>query len=148
MVSKLVLLGILLLITKSNTIDVSESNVLKVFEKDHLNETDVVKPNSTFGNESILKSGENVFVKIIVPNDLMPKQNSNDVNCKQIFRCKNDYNIHVMYRYYSRAFQIILLILFGIEMKLTKIKAVLRNPIGPGIASFCCWILAPLVSET
>lgn len=150
MVPKLVLLHflrILLLIFSSNAIDGSESNVLEVFRKDYVNETDKVKHNETFGKESILKNDENVFLKVIVPNDLKPKKNSSDVNCKQIFRCENGFNIHAMYRYYNRAFQVILLVLFGIEMKLTKIKAILRNPIGPGIASFSCWILAPLVSE-
>lgn len=142
MVAKLVLLhvlGILLLITKTNAITVSETSVLEVTRKDHVNLTDEARQNETFVEEITIKSSESVS------ENSMPKQNGS-AECKQIFYCESRYNIHVIYTYYNRGFQVILLILFGIELKLTKIKAVFRNPIGPGIASFCCWILAPLVS--
>ncbi|XP_055299144.1 uncharacterized protein LOC129566871 [Sitodiplosis mosellana] len=143
MVTKLVLLhflGIFLLITKSNAITVSEANVLQIFGEDHLNDTREIEQNETYVGEMFLKSDENVFV----PSDLKPKQNASDANCNQIFRCDSGYNIHVMYHYYNRAFQIVLFILFGIELKLTKVKAVVRYPVSPVIASFCCWIFAPL----
>lgn len=140
MVTKFVLLhfvGIFLLITKLNAVTVSEANVLQTLESDNLGEFGRIESNNSFIEETILKSDENVTQNL--------KLNTSDANCRQIFQCYG-YDIHVMYHYYNRAFQVILFLLFGIELKLTKVKAVARNPIGPGIASFCCWIFAPLVS--
>lgn len=147
MFAKLVLLhllGILLLITKLNAIEVSATNILEVSRRDHVNKAEKVNQNNTYVTKMVPKSSNSDYVNETVSNG---RQNTSAADCKQIFRCESGYNIYVMYTYYNRAFQIILFILFGIELKLTKIKAVLRKPIGPGITSFCCWIFAPLVSE-
>lgn len=55
-------------------------------------------------------------------------------------------NISLIYDQYSKIFQVILLILFGIVCDWKKIQTILRYPIVPAIAAFCRWFYVPLVS--
>lgn len=135
--------GIFLLITKSCLIESISADILELSRSEQ---------NASCKISIIFSGGSEIIVE----------NNSQSIECKLTNYAKTpnghtDYygttkTINVIDKYFKVGFQIILLILFGIVIKETKIKAVIRNTNGLcnslGISAFCKWIVAPLVSVT
>ncbi|XP_055298944.1 uncharacterized protein LOC129566756 [Sitodiplosis mosellana] len=119
-------LGVLLLISKSNTISaIDEVGGLKVNEF-------VVAP------EIEAKLGE------LSKHVNVPRSWRIDLNLEFINNHKLHENITSMFEYYNKVFHVMLLMFFGISCDWKKIQTILRFPVGPVIAAFCRWIYVPL----